>query len=314
MTYTAEPSARQTSEGEGAERVESANPQVRSAKPAHRLDRAPASREISRSNVRCLLVHGFNGEPVDMWELEQHLHGLGYSAKTLLLPGHGTSARDFAEHGWDDWFNHVRDEAQRAIDRGERVVLIGHSMGASVGLAVAAAEPNVAGVAALCPPLRLSTNVLHLLRAVKRFVPYVPAGPEDVRDRHGARQRYVRNAYTWTATSTVVSLLAALPNLHEALPQVACPTLVVCARRDHVVPLRDGLETFERIGTEEKALLVLEHSYHAVTKDVERQLVFERVARFCDQVYDRVHLLAQRERDGHLGKPTYRKTPAHDGV
>ncbi len=232
-------------------------------------------------------MHGFNGEPVDMWELEARLVGLGYSAKNLLLPGHGTSARDFAEHGWDDWFGHVRDEAERAIERGERVVLIGHSMGAAVALAAAAAEPRIAGVAALCPPLHLSTNVLHIVRVVKRFVRYVPSGPEDVRDRRGARQRYFRNAYGWTATSTVESLLAALPDLHAALPRVACPTLVVCARNDHVVPLRDGLETFQEIGSDEKELLVLEHSFHAVTKDVERHLVFERVARFCDRVYAR---------------------------
>ena len=191
----------------------------------------------------------------------------------------------FAEHGWDDWFGHVREEAERAINRGERVVLIGHSMGAAVSLAVAAGEPRIAGVAALCSPLRLSTNVLNVVRAMKRFVPYIPAGPEDVRDRRGARQRYYRNAYTWTATSTVESLLSALPDLRSALPHVACPTLVVCARNDHVVPLRDGLETFQLISSEQKELLVLEHSFHAVTKDVERHLVFDRVARFCDRIY-----------------------------
>jgi carboxylesterase len=282
MAQGAEPSGRGTSEESGA-------PPASDAERVARADGRAASVSVAglsaRARIRCLLMHGFNGEPVDMCELDEHLSRLGFATKNLLLPGHGTSVRDFAQHGWDDWLGYVRDEARCAIVRGERVVLIGHSMGAAVGLTVAADEPRVAGVAALCSPLRLSPNMLTFVRAVKRFVRYIPAGHEDLRDRRGARQRYVRNAYTWTALTTVESLLAALPDLHQALPRVACPALVVCARNDHVVPLRDGLETFQLLGSEEKDLLVLQRSYHSVTKDVERHLVFGRVARFCEHVY-----------------------------
>src|SRR5450432_1595953 len=111
MAYIAEPSGRQALEGEGADRVGYAEPSARADEPVEPM---PASRNMNRSNVRCLLMHGFNGEPVDMWELEERLSELGYAAKSLLLPGHGTSIRDFAQHGWDDWFGHVREEARRA--------------------------------------------------------------------------------------------------------------------------------------------------------------------------------------------------------
>ena len=248
------------------------------------LDGAREAGVVPRRGVRCLLMHGFNGEPVDMWELEGRLQRLGYSTSNLLLPGHGTSVRDFAAHGWNDWYAHVERETRQALDRGERVLLIGHSMGAAVSLALAAAEPRVAGVAALCPPLRLSPLAQRFVRTLGRVLPYIPSWREDIRDRRGARARYTRNAYSWTAVAAIESLMTALPELHRTLPQVQCPVLVVCARNDHVVPLRDGLETFERVGTEEKDLLVLRHSYHAVTKDVERHLVFDRVLRFCERV------------------------------
>ena len=51
-----------------------------------------------------------------------------------------------------------------------------------------------------------------------------------------------------------------------------------------MVPVRDGLETYTGVGAEQKDLVVLERSFHAVTKDVERQLVLERVERFCQRV------------------------------
>jgi carboxylesterase len=234
--------------------------------------------------MRCLLVHGFNGEPMDMCQLEDRLGAEGFATRNLLLPGHGTSPRDFAAHGWDDWLGHVLSETRAALARGERVVLIGHSMGAGVSLAVAAQETQVAGVVALCPPLRLNARVRRLVALTHRVMPYIPSWGEDVRDRRGARDRYTRRAYRLTATATIHDLFSALPRLEAALPDVRCPALIVCARHDHVVPARDGIATHQLIGSREKDLLVLERSYHAVTKDVERHVVFERVVRFCQRI------------------------------
>ena len=235
--------------------------------------------------VRCLLAHGFNGEPADLREVEERLAGDGYLTQNLLLPGHGTSPRDFAAHGWADWFGAVRVAARTALDRGERVILIGHSLGAGINLAVAAAEPEIAGVVALCPPLRLWPLERPAVALVRHILPYLPAGHEDVRDRRGARQRFPRNVYRWTGTAAIYSMLSALPALRATLPRVRCPALVVCARHDHVVPMGDGVETYTLLGSAQKELLVLEESYHAVTRDVERQAVLARALAFCANVY-----------------------------
>lgn len=237
------------------------------------------------AHLHCILVHGFNGEPIDMTELAGHLETLGFSTENLLLPGHGTSIQDFAEHGWQDWYGAVHTAVVGALDRGERVVLIGHSMGASVSLSVAAHEPRVAGIVAMCPPVELHPLAHTTVPRLGRFVRYIPSWREDIRDRRGARARYPRNAYKWTAVATLRSLMEALPALQEDLPSIECPALVICARNDHVVPVRDGLLAYQFIGSDDKELAVLRHSYHAVTKDVERHLVFDRVLRFCHRVH-----------------------------
>ncbi|HEV2460034.1 MAG TPA: alpha/beta fold hydrolase [Ktedonobacterales bacterium] len=234
--------------------------------------------------VRCLLAHGLNGEPADLREIEERLAADGYLTQNLLLPGHGTSLRDFAAYGWADWYGAVRAAAGAARERGERVLLIGHSMGAGISLAAAADVPEVAGVVALCPPLRLWRLERPAVAFARHIVPYLPGGREDVRDHRGARLHYPRDVYRWTATAALYSMLAALPALRAALPRVRCPALVVCARHDHVVPMRDGVETYALLGSAQKDLLVLEASYHAVTKDVERQLVLARVLAFCAAV------------------------------
>ena len=231
----------------------------------------------------CLLLHGFNGEPLDMQELEQELHAAGFAARTLLLPGHCATARDFAAHGWDEWLTEVHGETRQALASYERVFVIGHSLGAALTLAVAAREPEVAGIVALCPPTRLNPHLGALSLRLQHVVPYIPSWGDDLRDRWGARKRYPRSAYRWTALKTVNSLYAALPDLRAALPTVRCPALIIAARHDHVVPSRDAEEAYRLLGSQSKELVMLERSFHAVTKDLERQVVFERVIAFCER-------------------------------
>lgn len=238
--------------------------------------------------MRCILVHGFNGEPVDMYELERDLGARGFAISNLLLPGHGTSPRDFAAARWEHWIGAVRSETLRALTRGERVVLIGHSMGGALALATATTTPEVAGVVAMCAPVALEDSMRGALARVYRWLPYMPTLGEDVRDWIGARRRYERKAYRWTPMAPAHSLFRALPTVRRMLPAVQCPTLLIYARNDHVVPFTDGIEAYKLLGAREKELLALPRSFHTVTKDVERQAVCERVAAFCERHRDGV--------------------------
>lgn len=229
----------------------------------------------------CILIHGINGSPEDMDDLATALEAQGFEARNLLLPGHGTSVRDFARHGWDEWKVAVEREADEALSAHRPVIVIGHSLGAALALAVASERPRLAGVVALCPPVRLSDTLARAVSAARYITPYLPAWSEDIRDRKGARLRYQRDVYRWTSTEALHTLMKALPKLRRQLPAITTPALVVAARHDHVVPVRDGREAYRLIGSERKELMTLHHSYHAVTKDVERHVVAERVIRFC---------------------------------
>jgi carboxylesterase len=227
----------------------------------------------------CILIHGINGSPEDMEGLNEDLSDQGFVVRNLLLPGHGTSVRDFARHGWTEWKLAVERAVDESLARHRRVVVIGHSLGAALALAVASERPRLTGVIALCPPVRLYDPLAKAVAAARYVTPYLPAWGEDIRDRAGSRRR---NAiYPFTSTEALHTLMNALPRLRRQLPSVTVPALVITARHDHVVPVRDGREAYTLLGSERKELVVLRHSFHSVTRDLERHIVSERVSAFC---------------------------------
>jgi carboxylesterase len=235
----------------------------------------------------CLLTHGINGTPDDLDELGATLREQGYATVFLTLPGHGTTIHDMARHGWDEWLAAVQDATDTALAReatpgGRPVFLIGHSLGAALTLAAAARRPELAGVVAMCPPVRLASSLEPAVGTLRRVTPFIPAWGEDIRDLK-RRLQSRRGTYRWTPTASLHSLLRALPWLRRQIPQITASSLVIAARHDHVVPLRDAHEAYELLGAERKRLVVLERSYHAVARDVERHLVFEHVSAFCDE-------------------------------
>ncbi len=120
--------------------------------------------------IGVLLVHGFNGNRNDMVELEAHLQVRGMLTINMLLPGHGMShARDLMLLGWADWAQAVRDELHKLKERSDVVFLVGHSMGGSLALHVAAHE-EVAGVVVMCAPISMHLLLRWCQRSTRMYV------------------------------------------------------------------------------------------------------------------------------------------------
>src|SRR6056297_1721177 len=96
---------------------------------------------LGRTGV--VVVHGFTANPVGTRPLGQRLAAEGYSVEVPLLPGHGTSHRDLARTGYADWVGAVEDIVNRLATRTDRLALIGHSMGGTISLDLAARRAEV---------------------------------------------------------------------------------------------------------------------------------------------------------------------------
>ncbi len=108
------------------------------------MDTPPTSHDTSHSlnkpTIGVLLVHGLNGGRRDFAELELALQDRGMLTNNMLLPGHGTHIREVLSLGWQDWADAVRAELIALKQRCDVVFIVGHSLGGSLTLHIAAHE------------------------------------------------------------------------------------------------------------------------------------------------------------------------------
>jgi carboxylesterase len=239
-----------------------------------------------RGAVGVVVVHGFTASALATRPLGQRLAAEGYSVEVPLLPGHGTSARDLARTRYADW----RASAALAVEtlaRGcDRVVVVGHSMGGTVALDLAAngVQP-LAGVVAINALVldreQLIAKVAPLLQYVLPFVPRDAAGmPTDDIAKPGVSEQ----AYRWVSARAAQSLMDELPRIREGLASVSCPALVVTSTEDHTVDPRNGAAIAERLGSVRRETLTCERSYHSPLIDYDATLVEDAVVRFVAEV------------------------------
>lgn len=221
--------------------------------------------------IGCLLIHGFTGMPQEMRPLGEHLAAQGCGVIGVRLAGHGTTIEDLERTTWQDWVASAREGLQELCGRHAQVFVMGLSMGGAISLYLAAQEP-VAGVVALSTPVRIphADWRLHYLRWLKYLRRYAGKGNPDWWDQEAAARHVSYHQYPMRGVEQLGKLLA---QLRASLPRVRVPVLIVHSRHDGAVPVAHAQEIYERLGSADKELLLIERSGHVVTEDARREEV-----------------------------------------
>jgi carboxylesterase len=229
--------------------------------------------------IGCLLVHGLTSTPQSLRDFGQSLAEHGIDVEAVLLPGHGTTPEDLETTTWTDWYEAVEAGLRRLRPRCDRLFVCGQSMGGALALRAAAREP-VDGVVTLAGFVFLRDWRVRFVPLLKHVVRWRKCIGNDIADPE-ARDEV---CYDRMSMRTVEQLIQLGRAVKLDLPEVLVPALVVHARVDHVVPPENADYIYDRLGSPDKELLRLEHSFHVVSMDYERDIVAERAVRFMRRV------------------------------
>jgi carboxylesterase len=242
------------------------------------------STEIAPADLAVLVIHGFTATPFTVEYQAAELRKRGHHVVTPLLPGHGTTATDLAQVSWRDWVECIDREFAALTLRFAHVAVIGQSLGGLLALHLAATNPKVAAVVSLAAPLWLSGVAAQAARltgpnGLLRALPWLPkTGGSDVRDPDIKAND---PAYRRISTKALAQLMEFMKIVDGELESIAAPLLVMHSEKDHTAPVTCAL----RIASAGRARRVrlLQHSFHLIAVDIERDQVASEIAEFFAQ-------------------------------
>ncbi len=227
-----------------------------------------------------LVLHGFTGTPATVRPVAEALARAGLAVEVPRLPGHGTRIEDMVPTRFADWAAAVEATYLDLRARCSPVVVVGVSMGATLGCWLAARHPGIAAVVAINPlVLPAEPALVELLGLMLDAGETLSEGVGPDLADPDAREI----AYDRSPLAPARSLYEALEALQPDLPGITCPVLIMTSAEDHVVHPDNSDHLAARVsGPVERVRL--ERSFHVATLDYDRDLFAARVVDFAGRV------------------------------
>jgi carboxylesterase len=147
---------------------------------------------------------------------------------------------------------------------------------------IAAARLPIAGAVGMSVPYRLPPDRrLAFIQYLAWLVPNASKGPSDWQDSNMAEGHIDYPAYPTRGIAELRDLLA---EMRRSLAQIRCPVLLAHSRADGGVAPENMERIYAELGTSDKTMLWLEKSGHVVTRDLERQRLFEAAEDFIRRI------------------------------
>jgi carboxylesterase len=233
-----------------------------------------------------LLIHGFGATPFDLKPLAIALYKEGIAVYAPLLPGHGTSVRDFERSSEKDWVA-ASDKAFDELSRKYRkVYVVGFSMGGDIALDIAA-KKKPAGVALLAPCVFINRrnnfitpeySIEHLSRFL--LTDYVISKPSFCFDKKALEGRPV---YDLFPIKTLRQLVLLEDSVRNELPEVKEPLMVIQSKNDPTVDISGPGYIMNHVSSRDKGVFWVERSGHLLVLDAEKDRVIKKVSEFISE-------------------------------
>ena len=219
--------------------------------------------------------------------LGRELARAGMTVVGPTLPGHTTTPAELAQTAWRDWYGAVEEAIDTLARECDRVAVVGQSLGGLLAMRVAQERgDDLAAIATLAAPLWLTPLGRVAAAVTKRFgIPsQLPKTGIDIRDK--AMKKRIPT-YRTIPSAALHSLVELADSVHERLPEIECPTLVLHSRNDHTAPYECSEVIASKISSDFIRHRTFEGSYHLLSLDYERNIVAAEVVAFLDHHFSR---------------------------
>ncbi len=238
-----------------------------------------------------VLVHGFLSSPAELRDFGHKLNELGHPVLCVRLKGHGTTPWDLRGRSWKDWQASVRRGYEIMSHISGGVLVVGFATGASLALHLAAERPDgLAAVVAVSAPIRFRKSSLRFashLDRLNKLSEWV-YGQDGIKPFQQGEPEHPEFEYRNIPVRGLVELQNIAEALTDQLPKVFCPSTIIHGSNDPIVDPDSAKMIFDRIGSLDKQLHIVNSDRHAILHDDidnTQALVIARLSAFaCTEI------------------------------
>ncbi len=234
---------------------------------------------FDRGPIGCVLLHGFTAAPKEMRPLGEYLADRNYTVRGVRLAGHATNPQDLAQTSWHEWIDSAKEAISELRERCTQVWVIGLSLGGLIGLHLAE-HHLIDGVIALAPPVLTPDRRMPFAKILWRFKPYSVKGLANLHDEEALLQHA---DYTHNPTKAVAEMYDLIRRTRSDLQMIICPLLLILAKHDRVVSIKNAEAVLPRVRSIHKEKLILERGGHIITEDHDKEIAFQKIESFLKE-------------------------------
>lgn len=232
------------------------------------------------NNIGILLIHGGGGGTcADLKPLAEDLHMKGgYTINIPLLPGYGTTPKDLKNTRIDYWKSAINRELSILIEKCDKIVVGGHSMG-GVLILILAANYNLDGIFTISAPIGVQRFLFHLVPLFKIFVKYHTIDSEQFKkDTNG---KWV--GYDKIPLNIATKLKKLMREMKKSLSEIKCPTLIFQGKLDSEIKSNSIDYIYDNITSKKKRKIWLENNDHPILDSPDHKQIVLELIKFINE-------------------------------
>lgn len=225
-----------------------------------------------------LLIHGFTSHRSGMQPILSGLEQHGILCEYPILAGHGTRPEDLQDKRWPDWQRDVEEAYRHLSQTHDQIVIIAMSMGALLGIELAAKYPDSTTGLVLISPCVVFKNPLAKFTSI--VAPIIRRFPFPPKDKFSSREYWANDrGYQWFPTKPYQSYWQRAKTILDVVNDIRCPVRIIQSRHDRIANPHGAELIFSRL-TGEKELFWHDQSGHEMFIDCEADSVIQETLSF----------------------------------
>lgn len=237
------------------------------------------------SDTMIIFIHGILESPFQFKQLARLALSKGYAISAILLDGHGKSGKDFANSSLEKWINCVNKEIDKHKEKYNNIILVGHSMGATLSILSYLNHKNkIKGIVAISTPMYVRVKVNIAISSIK-----IALGKIDENDILTTR---AYNAFSVDRSSLFtyfrwipryIDLFKLILKSRNILSNIDVPILVIHTMNDELVSHR-SLKLFKKNLKNYNKIVRLQNSGHFYYDEKDLDCLYNEFILFLDDI------------------------------